>query len=157
MHLGDWAARWGVGPAALADLVGVDTSQPAQDVPGGSEAAVQARVRVAASRAGLRLWRNNVGAFQDPGSGAMIRFGLANDSAQVNKTLKSADLIGIRPVLIAPAHVGRVIGQFVSLECKHAAWRWGNTERERAQAAWAALVIRLGGEASFITSEGGLR
>lgn len=154
--LNTWAARWGVHPAALADLHhmlgALDQAAPTAD--GSSEAAVQARVRVAASAAGMRLWRNNVGAFHDDARGIHVRFGLANDSKQVNDVIKSADLIGIRPRTIVQADVGRCIGQFVSLECKNADWKYTGTDRERAQEAWAALVTSLGGIARFVRSVG---
>ena len=114
-----WAARWQIPPAAMADLqtrlLGLDGTPGA--VSGKSEAAVQSQVRLEASRKGGRLFRNNVGAGYAE-DGAFIRWGLANDSAQVNKVIKSADLIGLRPVLIEQRHVGLVIGQFVSREVK---------------------------------------
>lgn len=153
--LAEWAQAWGVPPAALEDLrnrmISLDYYAPPA-VPGLSEAAVQAAARVRASKIGMRVWRNNVGAFHDPESGTFMRFGLANDSAQVNARIKSGDLVGVRPVLIGPEHVGQRIGQFVSFECKHSGWRWTGTEREHAQMNWANLVQAFGGEARFITS-----
>lgn len=152
-----WAARWRIPQAAMADLqtnlLGLDGA-PGSPV-GKSEAAVQNQVRLEASRKGGRLWRNNVGAGYSE-DGAFIRWGLANDSAQVNKVIKSADLIGLRPVLIEQRHVGLVIGQFVSREVKAAGWRYGGTDREVAQLNWATLVNTLGGDASFATGEGTL-
>ncbi len=115
---------------------------------------MQASARVEASKKGMRVWRNNVGGVHDDLTGTHLRYGLANDSAQVNAVVKSADLIGIRPRIIQPQDVGHLIGQFVSYECKHSGWKWANTDRERAQANWAALVTSLGGEARFITGEG---
>lgn len=157
MVLTDWARTWAVSDAALADLqarvLGLDGGAP-QPPPGPSEAAVQARVRVEASRLGLRVWRNNVGATQDHETGSFIRYGLANDSALVNSRIKSADLIGIRPWLIQPGDVGKVLGQFVSFEVKRPGWRYTGTDREVAQQAWAALVLSLGGDARFVTGEG---
>ena len=154
--LNTWATRWQIHPAAMADLHAMlgalDQATPTAD--GSSEAAVQARVRVAASAAGMRLWRNNVGAFHDDARGIHVRFGLANDSKQVNDVIKSADLIGIRPRTISQDDVGRRIGQFVSLECKNADWRYTGTDRERAQEAWAALITSLGGIARFVRSAG---
>lgn len=157
MILAEWARTWAVADAALADLcarvLGMDGGDP-QSPAGASEAAVQARVRVAASRRGERVWRNNLGSYEDPATGRWIRYGLANDSPQVNAVLKSADLIGVRPRLITPQMVGQKIGQFVSYECKAAGWKWGNTERERAQLNWATRVLTLGGDARFVTDEG---
>jgi hypothetical protein len=155
-NLDDWAKRWNIGEAAMTDLrlslFGIDEARHLKPEPGMSEAAVQSRVRVAASRHGLRLWRNNVGALHDNERGIHLRYGLANDSPQINAICKSADLIGIRPRIIVPEMVGTVIGQFISIECKHERWRWSGDEHERAQANWAALVTSMGGEARFVTS-----
>nr|WP_297388188.1 hypothetical protein [uncultured Roseateles sp.] len=127
----------------------------AHDVPGESEAATSVRVRLEASQKGMRLWRNNVGVLQDE-TGRPVRYGLANDSPAVNKHIKSADLIGIRPVLIQPQHVGLVLGQFVSREMKEGGWQYKGTEREEAQLRWAQLVASLGGDAAFATGVGTL-
>lgn len=158
MNLSTWALRWHVSPAALADLVAVlDQSEPPEaDAPPRSEAAAQNLVRLEASRKGMRLWRNNVGAGEIDGQ--WLRWGLANDSPQVNKILKSADLIGIRPVVITPAHVGHTLGQFVSREMKAPGWRMPArpSARETAQQNWAALISSLGGDAAFCTGEGTL-
>lgn len=156
--LAEWAAEWAVPAAALSDLTArlgaLDAPLGAGEV-GRSEAAVQTRVRVAASTLGWRVWRNNVGAgFND--TGQFLRWGLANDSPQVNARIKSADLIGIRPRRIGQADVGMLIGQFVSLEVKHEGWRMGTSEREKAQRNWATLITTLGGYARFVTSENSL-
>lgn len=115
------------------------------------EADAQALVRLAASRAGVPLWRNNVGAATV--NGAFLRWGLANETPGMNAVIKSGDLIGIRPVLICPAHVGMVIGQFVSREVKPPGWIYRGIGRERAQQKWADLVTGLGGDAAFTTGE----
>ena len=113
-----------------------------------SEAAILVEVRLAATERGMRVWRNNVGAGALE-NGSYLRWGLANESPQMNASLKSSDLIGINPVLITPAHVGSVIGQFVSLECKKPGWKYAATDRERAQQAWLTLINSLGGYARF--------
>lgn len=159
MNLEQWAIRHGVTHAALADLRDnvLGHTPPELIAPhlGNSEAAVQVRVRIAVSRMGWRVFRNNVGAgkLQD---GSFVRWGLCNDSAQLNDKLKSSDLVGIRPVLITPMHVGRLIGQFVSLEVKEAGWHYTGTPREVAQNAWLGLITALGGHARFVTSEAGV-
>lgn len=154
MILSDWAIRWGVPAAAIADLqtrlLGLDGGADVA-VPGRSEAAVQANARFVARKRGIYLWRNNVGAGYSE-DGQFMRWGLANDSAQVNKVLKSADLIGCAPRVIQPSDVGKLIGQFVSWECKAEGWRYTGTPREVAQVAWANLVNSLGGEARFVSS-----
>lgn len=118
------------------------------------ETDIQAEVRLAASKLGWRVWRNNVGVLMDK-RGVPVRYGLANDTKQMNKEIKSADLIGVRPLLILPEHVGHTLGQFVSLECKRPGWKpRANDEHEQAQQRWASLVNGLGGYAIFTT--GGL-
>ena len=123
------------------------------NVRGESEAYIQSLVRLEASRKGARLWRNNVGAavMQD---GSFVRYGLANDSKAVNNAIKSADLIGIKPVLITLDLVGCTIGQFVSREIKASDWKYRGTDRERAQLAWALFILSLGGDAAFTNREG---
>jgi hypothetical protein len=120
-----------------------------------SEAYSQSQVRLEAPRAGVTLWRNNVGVLTDL-TGRPVRFGLANDSRQLNEALKSSDLIGWRPVLITPGHVGRTIAQFVSRECKAPGWKYTGTDRERAQKAWLDLVAAAGGDSAFATGPGTL-
>jgi hypothetical protein len=157
MIFADWVVRWNIPPGAVAELqsrvLGLDGTPGV--VAGLSEAAVQSQVRLEASRKGGRLWRNNVGAgYADDGT--FMRWGLANDSGQVNRVIKSADLIGLRPVAITQAHVGTVIGQFVSREVKAGGWTYRGTDREVAQLNWATLVNTLGGDACFATGEGTL-
>lgn len=156
-----WAMRWGVSAQALRDLQATLGLQ-APDAPregsppyAKSEAWVQSAVRLEAAEKGVRLWRNNVGAFQDE-RGRWVRYGLANDSAQLNKVLKSGDLIGWRPVVITPAHVGHKLAQFVSRELKEAGWKYVGSEREAAQAAWMNTINADGGDAAFATGRGSL-
>lgn len=155
--LSAWAARWAVHPRALEELrqalLGLNVAE-VRPLAGRSESAVQSLVRLEAARAGVILWRNNVGAVQDHESGSFIRYGLCNDSARVNEQLKSADLVGIRRVLVTPGHVGQHIGQFVARECKHGGWSWTGSPREVAQANFAALVNSYGGDACFAATEG---
>ena len=145
----EWATVWGVPQAALADLTARLTlsEHPAAEA-GRSEAAVQADIRLAASQRGdLVLWRNNSGAYQND-QGQWVRYGLNNESAQQNKRMKSADLIGIH----------RGSGRFVSIEVKRPGWKHSDaSERDRAQAAWAATVAAMGGVALRVTSAQSIR
>ncbi len=150
-----WAARWRIPPQALGELATLFAGGTSADI-GTSEAAVQALVRLEASRAGARLWRNNLGAGKLE-NGSFIRWGLCNDSAAVNAALKSADLIGITPRTITQADVGTVIGQFLSREIKQPGWRYTGTPREEAQLAWCTLITMLGGDACFATGPGTIR
>ena len=114
-------------------------------------------VRAALSREGVTLWRNNVGAgyFRD---GTFVRFGLANESKEMNRRLKSSDFIGIRKVTITPEMVGGTIGQFVAREIKPPGWEPGkggskNRAREEAQQRFIDLINSHGGDADFATGE----
>lgn len=163
LQLQGWAARWNVSAECLADLLqllGVSPPPPATPPPNrAGEAWTQSVVRLEAPRHGIQLFRNNVGAWKerDPDTGSVkrvVRYGLMNDSQEVNERWKSGDLVGLRPVLITPAHVGHVIGQFVSRECKHPGWTWSGDQHEMAQLAWAGLIMKNGGDARFATGEG---
>lgn len=157
MTLHEWAARWRIPYEAVADLqraLGMEGT-PGPPPPGHGEAAVVAAVRQEAAMRGCRLWRNNVGAMQDA-SGRHVRYGLANDSERVNARIKSADLIGIRPLTVTPGMVGHTVGQFVSREVKAHGWHYAATPREIAQLRWAELVVSLGGDACFATGTGTL-
>lgn len=153
LHL--WAKRHNIPAPALDELlnvVGINGTERSEL----SESAIQTNIRLEASRKGIRLWRNNVGVMHDAEKGVYVRYGLANESKQMNQAVKSGDLIGIRPVVITPAHVGCTIGQFVSREVKHGAWRYTGTDREVAQLNWINIVNSMGGDAQFCNSEGTL-
>lgn len=113
-----------------------------------SESTVSKEYRLAFANDGGVLWRNNVGVLMDA-RGVPVRFGLANESSQMNKRTKSSDLIGIKPVLITQDMVGTVIGQFVAREVKREGWVYKATEQERAQLKYHELVISKGGDACF--------
>jgi hypothetical protein len=153
-HLIQWAIRHNVSHVALAELrqmYGMDkgTDPVNCENSGQSETALQNAVRLEASKRGLRLWRNNVGACKDD-TGRVIRYGLINDSAAINKKLKSPDLVGIRPVVVTSEMVGHTIGQFIGRECKKPGWHYTGTDRERAQLACGELISSLGGDWAFI-------
>lgn len=155
MNIHDWALKWNIPLAALRDMqerLGLFEDYQPKDGER-AERLVQADVRVEASQLTHRLWRNNVGALQNE-HGTWVRYGLANESKQMNKVIKSGDLIGIRRVLITQAHVGTVIGQFCSREVKDRGWTYSASEREEAQLKWAQMVISLGGDAAFVTGPG---
>lgn len=156
MTLIQWAIRNQVSHAALAELYdmwGIGTEPESSVAKPGNEAAVQQAVRLEASQIGMRLFRNNVGACKDE-TGRVIRYGLINDSAQMNKRLKSPDLVGIKPVLITESHVGLIIGQFVGREIKKPGWVYAGTDREVAQLACGQLLTRFGADWKFCTGPG---
>ena len=156
MLLQEWAEKWGINSIAIEELkllIGTipDPTFTTADSP---EAQIQASVRVEASKRGIKLFRNNSGAgyLQD---GSFVRWGLCNDSKRVNERFKSSDLIGIKPVLIQPQHVGKVLGQFIARETKRGNWKYRGTAEEIAQKAFIDFVIANGGDARFTNSPEG--
>ena len=165
MNLHTWAVKWGISMEAFRDLqitLGtftppIEATEHAASYEGKSEAFVQSLVRIEASRKGVKLWRNNVGALIPKGSQRPVRYGLANDSEQMNDVIKSGDLIGIRPVMIQHHHVGRVLGQFVSREIKAPGHQFNaNDPHQAAQMAWANVINAHGGDACITDREGTL-
>lgn len=118
-----------------------------------SETAVQTDVRLAASRDGGRLWRNNSGVAQDLDTGQVVRFGMSNDSKEVNAKTKSSDLIGIMPITITQSMVGKKIGVMYCREVKREGWTYKGTPIEVAQKNFIDIVNSLGGNAGFTTGE----
>lgn len=158
MTLTEWAIKHHVSFAALTELQAMwgdcDTPPDIRAVLAGkTEDQIDGYFVMRCARRGVKVWRNNVGVLKRE-DGVPIRFGLANDSAARNKVLKSSDRIGINPVLITPAHVGTVIGQFFAREIKRADWRYSGTEREVAQLNFIKLVLANGGDAAFENGSG---
>lgn len=170
MTFDEWASRWHIPAAAIDELClsVVYVPDVTVDKPIKSEGRVQSEVRLEAVSEDVYLFRNNVGA----GSvldekklcvdcarqkRSFTRWGLGNDSPQINKRLKSADLIGIRKRLITSQDVGRHIGQFISREVKKSEWEFSGTEDEQAQVRWATLINAQGGDAQIVTSVGSLK
>ncbi len=117
-----------------------------------SETTDQKKIRLKYAHAGVTLWRNNVGACFDE-RGNYIRYGLANETKQMNEHVKSSDLIGIKPIVITQDMVGKTIGQFIAIETKRSGWVYKGKDREVAQLRFINLVKGLGGEAGFCTSD----
>lgn len=106
------------------------------------EADVQNTIRIEGAKIGVLFFRNNVGVLEDR-HGRPVRFGLANDSPEVNRKFKSSDLIGI----------WEMTGQFVAVEVKEPDWKYNpNDSHEAAQFAFLALIRAKGGIAVFATS-----
>lgn len=116
-----------------------------------SETVVQQRTRLLMAQLNAQLWRNNSGAYQDE-RGNFIRYGLCNDSAQLNAEIKSSDLIGCTPVIIQPRHVGMTLGVFTALEVKPTGWKLRPSDkRGLAQEKFHTIVKNVGGFAGFVT------
>lgn len=170
MTFAEWAARWNIPAQALAELARCSIVEPDPDnlVGGKTEAYVQSAIRgIEAPSKGVFLWRNNVGAGTLHPEADLcdrcrmlrkrpVRWGLANDSKRVNEVIKSADLIGIRRIVITPDMVGKAVGQFVSRECKREDWNYKGTPEEQAQLAWATIINDNGGDAKIVKAVGSL-
>lgn len=145
IDLNAWQLKHHVSDEAMRELAAgfVNVSAPG---PLTKEAHIMDAIRIEASKQGGRLWRNNSGAGRLE-NGSFVRWGLGNESSSINRVMKSADLIGIKPMLITSEMVGSTIGQFWSVECKHGGWK--PSQADPAQMAWAVLVHRLGGCSEF--------
>lgn len=116
------------------------------------ETPVQERIRLEAGAQNVMIQRNNVGACYDD-TGRLIRYGLMNDTAQLNKRFKSSDLIGILPTVVTQDMVGSIIGRYLAAECKASDWHMiPSDERAAAQLAYHNLVRQYGGVAGFVRS-----
>jgi len=120
-----------------------------------SESSVAQRVRLYCSEQFRTvLFRNNVGAYQDR-NGQWVRYGLANESKQMNKYTKSSDLIGLTPVVITQEMVGRTVAVFTAIETKREGYEpVGNEQVDHytAQQRFCDLVLRNGGIAGIVDS-----
>lgn len=157
MDFATWAARWGIPPEALRELAsvpGLEIVAPPSKI--GTEGAVQALVRLEASRLGVHLWRNNRGAFVDE-RGVLVRYGLANDSKPLGDKLKSADLIGWRTHTVTVDDFGKRMALFMSREIKEPGWKYTGTPREIAQNRWHSMVLAAGGDSAFATGTGTIK
>lgn len=117
-----------------------------------TEARLLRRIMLALTQAGARVLRNNVGngylgelVTVLPNGDAVLRnwrrvqFGLAPGSG---------DLIGWRPLVIKPEHVGHPLAVFTSVEIKAPGGRVTPTQRD-----WHAAVRHAGGIAAVARSE----
>lgn len=93
------------------------------------------RIWLAVSRAGARLFRNNVGALEDK-TGRWVRFGVGGKGG--------SDYIGFMPVKILPEHVGRTFAVFTALEVKGS-----GTKVQPEQVDFVQLVRKAGGIAGI--------
>lgn len=134
-----WAMRWQVPAAALDELRSLVTipTPGVEDNDEVSERTIVRQCRLIADECGGVLLRNNSGATRDH-TGRMIRYGLGNDSAKLNRDYKSPDLVGIG-----------YGGRFIGVECKAAGWKGVRTDREKAQANFGRHVQSLGGLFTF--------
>lgn len=109
----------------------------------------QSYARCVMSKRGGRLFRNNTGVLTNR-AGTPVRYGLCNDTPQLNKEMKSSDLIGFKPVTVTPEMVGTKIAKFVAWECKRGGWTYKGTDEEQAQMRFLLMVMAFGGDGRFI-------
>ena len=108
-------------------------------------------------------WRNNTGVLKDE-RGTPVRYGLANESKDQNKIIKSSDIIGVTPTLITQEMVGYWLGVFTAMEIKPSGWRMPTpiagrefkdqpeaTQRALAQLKFHDIVRSACGYAGFVT------
>lgn len=103
-----------------------------------SEAAIQQKIRLALSRAGVVAFRNNVGQYTDQKTGRPIQYGLC---------VGSSDLIGWTPVTVTPEMVGTKLAVFTAVEVKTPSGR-----ATEAQMNFIAQVLKAGGFAGIARS-----
>ena len=143
--IGQWARKHRISQQALPELLQLLATPPpnAGTPTPRSEAAAQAEIRLAAPKWGGVLWRNNVGVWDN--DGRPVRYGLANDSAKLNRSVKSSDLIGFVPI----STDSRTFAVLTAIECKRGDWKWAGTKQEVAQQRFHNIVRAGGGIAGF--------
>lgn len=100
---------------------------------------------------GSLLYRNNSGALKDK-MGTLVRFGLGNDSKQLNEVWKSPDSVGGTRILITPEMVGRTFLVLTGFEDKAPGWKLRPSDKRGiAQHACIMDWRNAGGIAGFIT------
>jgi hypothetical protein len=95
------------------------------------ETPILKRILYRCSRGASRLFRNNVGTYQDK-AGNWIRYGVGGPGA--------SDLIGWRQIVITPEHVGMTLAQFLSVEVKQP-----GKKLTEPQARFGRMVATAGG------------
>ncbi|CAH9015195.1 putative holliday junction resolvase [Vibrio phage 142E35-1] len=120
------------------------------------EAKATVNVRARASDWGMKMFRNNSGMLTNPDTGVPVRFGLGNESAKLNKELKSGDLVGFSEITVTPEMVGKKIAVFTNIEVKSLGFIikdvYNPKSREYAQNEFNKLVTNANGIAGFASS-----
>lgn len=108
-------------------------------------------IKLEAGKHGLSLLINNSGALNDE-VGRLVRFGIGNESKEINDRLKFPDYVFILPTIIQPHHVGMKIGIFAGAELKRPDWEYTGKGREQAQMNAIEFIRLNGGVAGFVNS-----
>lgn len=99
-----------------------------------------------------QLYRNNSGTAFDPVSHVPVRFGLGHTSAKEIKVYASSDQIGIIPITITQAMVGKKVGVFAAMENKKPGWILRDSDAgAQAQANFGSHIRQMGGIFGFTT------
>lgn len=106
------------------------------------ESTIQRDIRLATSRRGLRLFRNQVGVYQ------IVQHDGTTRTLTTGLCVGSSDLVGWTPTLITPAMVGRRVALFTAIEVK----RPGLGRLTPEQARFLQVVREAGGVAILGTS-----
>ena len=108
---------------------------------------------IRAAQWGCRMFRNSSGAFKNA-VGALVRFGLMENSKRWLARYRSSDKIGFTPVTITPDMVGKTIPVFTSFEDKKAEFKLRETykhgSREWMQKNWCDFIKSHNGIAGFV-------
>lgn len=123
-----------------------------------SESRILSEVRLAAGEYGLTLWRNNVAQAWTGEAHKITRTGLAKvgpgdvvirNARPLHAGLckGSSDLIGLKPMVITEADIGRTVAQFAALEVKSKTGRVSPAQR-----TFLDFVERAGGLAQVVRS-----
>jgi hypothetical protein len=119
-----------------------------------SERAIQNEVLLAASARGYTLFRNNVGVGWQ-GDATRLADGsiLIRNPRPLHAGLcvGSSDLIGWRPILVGPEHLGATIAQFAAVEVKTA-----RGKESKPQVTFRRVVNEAGGLALVARGPGDL-
>jgi hypothetical protein len=103
------------------------------------ETTILKKIMLACSRGNARLFRNNVGAFEDKKTGRWIRFGVGGNGG--------ADLLGWRTITLDTLEGKRKVAIFCALEVKRPGQR-----ATKDQARFLRMVERAGGIAKVVSS-----
>jgi hypothetical protein len=120
------------------------------------EGSAAQKVRVRATAWFCRLFRNNSGVLPSIDSNRPVRFGLGNESKELNREMKSHDYIGFTPIVITQDMVGNKVAVFTSVETKAEGFevkkKYSKKSREQAQNNWSILIRENGGIAGFAST-----
>jgi len=117
-----------------------------------SELEIQQLIQLEAPMHNCILLRNNSGAMKDV-NGRVVRYGLGNQSKNINENFKSSDLIGVTSVVITPDMIGQKVAIFTAVEVKRKDWKPSQSDkRQIAQQNFIDFIKSKGGIAGFVNS-----